>query len=102
MAYEVRVSKKALANLRHIYQAIRVIHSPLAEDWFLGLEAAIFSLENLPQRNPVTPERADLRHLMYGDKPRSYRILYAIDEAKLIVHVVQIRHWARGPMRSSK
>jgi len=100
MAYDVRISKRALTNLRNIYQAIRVVHSPVAEDWFIGLEAAIFSLEHLPQRNPITPERPNLRHLMYGDKPRSYRILYSIDETKQIVNVAQIRHWARNSMRA--
>ena len=57
MAYDVRLSRRALTNLRNIYQAIRVVHSPVAEDWFLGLEATIFSLEHAPQRNPITPEQ---------------------------------------------
>jgi len=100
MAYDVRVSKRAVANLRHIYQAIRVVHSPLAEEWFLGLEEAIFSLEQSPQRNPAAPERPNLRHLMYGDKPRAYRILYSIDEARQIVNVAQIRNWARNSILS--
>ena len=98
MAYEVRLSKRAITNLRHTYEAIRVDRSPLAAKWFRGLEKAIFSLEELPQRCPIAPERPNMRHLLYGDKPRAYRILYSIDEARLIVNVAQIRHWARQPL----
>ena len=100
MAYGVKISKRAVTNLRNIYRAIRVVHSPVAEDWFVGLEAPIFSLEHLPERNPIAPERPKLRHMMYGDKPRAYRILYSIDEAKQIVNVAQIRQRARNSMRA--
>jgi plasmid stabilization system protein ParE len=98
MEYEVRLSKRAEANLRHIYSAIRVDRSPVAANWFRGLEAAIFSLESLPQRCPITPEKPNVRHLLYGDKPRAYRILYSIDESRQMVNVAQIRHWARRPL----
>ena len=98
MAYEVRISQRAVRNLRNVYSAIRVVHSPVAEVWFRGLEAAIFSLETVPLRCPVTPERQNLRHLMYGDKPRAYRVIFSIDERKQVVNIAQIRHWARKPI----
>ncbi len=98
MEYEVRLSKRSIQNLRNIYISIRAVHSPLAEDWFRGLEAAIFSLEEMPHRCPITPERPALRHLLYGDRPRAYRVIFSIDEAKKIVNVAQIRHWARKPI----
>jgi hypothetical protein len=89
------MSKRTKANLRHIFKAIRVIHSPVAEEWFRGLELAIYSLESLPQRHPLTGEGTEIRHLLYGSKPRRYRVLYKVAEAKLVVNVVQIRHWAQ-------
>ncbi|HEX9202188.1 MAG TPA: hypothetical protein VF865_21700, partial [Acidobacteriaceae bacterium] len=55
-----------------------------------------------PARSPVTPERAHLRHLLYGNKPHTYRILYSIDEEERIVNVAQIRHGARRPLISAK
>lgn len=102
MAYEVKIAKKAEANLRHIYKAIRVVRSPVAEDWFRGLEAAIFSLDRHPLRHPLTGEKPNLRNLLYGRKPRRYRVLYSIDEARQVVNVVQIRHWARHRLDTSK
>ena len=99
MAYEVRLAKRAINDLRHIYKAIEADTSQAADLWFRGPESAIFSLETHPARGTVAPERPHLHHLLYGNKPHVYRILYSIDENKKIVYVAQIRHGARRPLK---
>lgn len=60
MAYRVDISLPALADAEEIYLWLKE-HSPdRAGDWYEGLLAAIFSLENYPERCPVAPESADI------------------------------------------
>ena len=55
------------------------------------------SLDEKPQRCPVTPENNSLRHLLFRKKPHVYRIIYTIDERAGVVRVLHIRHGARAP-----
>ena len=97
MAYRISLAREAVADLEHIYQYIQADDSLSAANWYRGLEAAILSLRQLPQRCPITPERATLRHLLYGKKPHIYRIIFAISESESTVNIAQIRHGARKP-----
>ena len=99
MAFEVRLATRAINDLRHIYKTIEAETSLAAEAWFRGLESLIFSLETLPARGPIIQKRTHLRHLLYGNKPHIYRILYTIDERANIVNIAQIRHGARRPLK---
>jgi plasmid stabilization system protein ParE len=98
MAYEVRLTRRAIGDLRHIYQNVEAETSVAADTWFRGLEAAIFSLEDDPARGAITRERPRLRQLLYGNKPHVYRIIYSISESERRVNVAQIRHGARRPL----
>jgi hypothetical protein len=82
MAYEVRLSPRAILDLVFTYQKKNVVDSPPAETWYLGLRDLIFSLESLPYRGPHARGRPTLHQLLYGDKPHVYRILYAIDASQ--------------------
>jgi len=48
--------------------------------WFSALEDAILSLTEFPERCPLAPEDAsfpfEVRHLLYGNSPHVYRILF--------------------------
>lgn len=52
--------------------------------WFADLHDAIASLAELPARCPLAPENAafpfEVRHLLYGQKPHVYRILFTIED----------------------
>jgi len=61
--------------------------------WYRGFREAILSLEEHPDRCPVTPENANLRHPFYGYKPYFYRVLYRVKRRKP-VDVLHIRHGA--------
>jgi plasmid stabilization system protein ParE len=95
MAYLVNVTARAERDLADIYAAVDVEHSEAAFRWFNGLERAVLTLEETPARCPMTPEDRDLRHLLYGNKPHIYRVIYRITEKHKQVDVLHIRHGAR-------
>jgi toxin ParE1/3/4 len=86
---------RAEADLDEIFLFIRATVSPPAERWFVGLLDAIASLDHHPQRHPVAHEDNALRHLLYGNKPHIYRVIFFIDEAGQRVEVLHVRHHAR-------
>ncbi len=49
MTYEVRLSPQAVSDLRYLYEEKQVETSHHAAVWFIGLEAAVFSLESMPR-----------------------------------------------------
>jgi plasmid stabilization system protein ParE len=90
---------RAKLDLEDIYAALGAEHSEAAFRWFGGLERAVFTLEEHPARCPVTPEDASLRHLLYGNKPHIYRVIYRIVEEREQVDILHIRHGARQSFR---
>jgi toxin ParE1/3/4 len=96
MAYRVELTNRAGRDLRQIYRQIRAEDSERAIAWFNGLETAVYSLSEHVSRGPTTPENKKLRHLLYGNKPHVYRIIYRVNERAQIVKVVHIRHGARN------
>jgi hypothetical protein len=54
--------------------------SESAFTWFNRLAEAIYSLERFPERGPVTSENKNLRYLLFGKSPNTYRIIYALDK----------------------
>ena len=55
-----------------------------------------------PHPLPVTPEDRHLRHLLYGKKPRVYRVIFEIDEPHRVVKVLTIRHGARQEFKTDE
>lgn len=98
MTYHVSITSRALRDLRYIYRRIEAETSLQAADWFTGLEEAIYSLEQHPNRAPTIPEDSTLRHLLYGKKPSIYRIIFEVTERTRRVDVLHIRHGARDKM----
>ena len=100
MAYRVELTLLATRDLDYLYQRISAVESPLAVRWVNGLERAISSLERFPRRCPVAIESKKagrpLRHLLYGAKPNTYRILFELDDTRKVVSVITIRHARMG------
>ena len=69
--------------------------------WFAALQDAIASLAEFPERCPLAPENStfpfEVRHLLYGNKPHVYRILFTVVDK--IVYVLHIRHSRRQPLK---
>ncbi len=98
MAYLVELSIRAEQDLHDIYERISADDSAVAACWFSELEEAIYTLETLPRRCPITPEskktKGGLRHLLYSSKRDVYRVIYEIYESDKLVSVITIRHAA--------
>ena len=78
VAYLVNLTSRAQRDLTHLYGEINASHSDAALKWYRGLKEAILTLEEQPNRCPVTPESDKLRHLLYGHKPHVYRAIYRV------------------------
>jgi len=83
-----------------LYESIHAKDSDTALNWYLGLKKAILSLKAHPKRCPVIRENARLRHLLYGQKPYIYRVIYRINEKHQEVEILHIRHGARKQLKS--
>jgi toxin ParE1/3/4 len=100
MAYLVRTLPRAERDMEAIFEYIRGLTSPPATKWFLGLIDAIEGLAEHPHRHPVTMEDPALRHLLYGNKPHVYRIIYSIGIAAQRVEIIHVRHHARDAFKT--
>jgi toxin ParE1/3/4 len=101
MAYLVRIASRAERDLVSLYEEINAPNSAAARGWYRGLKQAILSLAERPHRCPVTPENKKLRHLLYGEKPHLYRVIYRVEGRRRQVDVLHIRHGARRKFRAS-
>jgi plasmid stabilization system protein ParE len=101
MAYLVNITLRAERDLEHLYEEINVAGSDAARKWYDGLKRQILTLEKLPNRCPVTPEKTALRHLLYGRKPHVYRVIFRVIEKRKVVEVLHIRHGARKKLQAS-
>ncbi|WP_433983478.1 type II toxin-antitoxin system RelE/ParE family toxin [Tunturiibacter empetritectus] len=87
---------RAERDLEAIFLYIQAESTPPADKWFRGLVEALESLAHHSQRNPIIAEDRTLRHLLYGNKPHIYRVIYSIDVSNAEVNVVHVRHRARN------
>jgi toxin ParE1/3/4 len=101
MAYLVKISLRAEYDLETIYGAVNAEFSDAVFRWFNGLELALFTLEEIPARCPLTPEDPQLRHLLDGKKPHVYRVIYRVVEKYKEVEILHIRHGARQAFERS-
>jgi len=61
MAFRVELTRRARRDLAAIYDYIEASSSTQAFRWFNGLNDAILSLENRPERGRMTRENSRLR-----------------------------------------
>jgi toxin ParE1/3/4 len=102
MPYLVRLADRALRDMGAIYEFINAEASERAFAWFNDLAREIYSLERFPERGALIPESKKLRHLLFGQKPNTYRIIYALDKRHRVVSVLHIRHGARVPLSAKE
>lgn len=102
MEYSVRLTDRAFRDMEAIYEFIEADTSEGAFRWFNNLTEAVRSLAQFPERGAVTPESRKLRHLLFGKKPDTYRIIYTIDKRNRAVNILHIRHGARAPLHTKQ
>jgi plasmid stabilization system protein ParE len=100
MAYVVNITLRAEPDLEVLYQQIHAADSEAARKWYMGLKKQILSLEEQPNRCAVTPERRNLRHLLYGRGHGVYRVIYRVVERRKVVEVLHLRHGSRKRFRA--
>jgi plasmid stabilization system protein ParE len=104
MTYRVELAGRAIRDLEILYVEKNAAESQVAARWYNGLEEAIYALATYPYRCPVASEtrkiKRKLRHLLYGNKPHVYRVIYEIDERRQTVRVLTIRHGARRKVKA--
>lgn len=99
MAYRVEIARSAEAELEELYlwAAARAPHQGVK--WFNGLEEAILSLDQHPDRCQVALESVDpaqpVRVLNYGRRPHVYRVFFAVDHVAKVVRVLHVRRGIR-------
>ncbi len=84
-----------------IYEFIHAEASENAFAWFNDLAREIYGLERFPERGATIPESKKLHHLLFGKKPSTYRIIYALDKRNHVVNILHIRHGARAPLSAN-
>lgn len=106
MTYHVELADRAVRDLETLYVEKNAAESQAAARWYNGLEEAIYALATYPYRCPIVSEtrtvKRKLRHLLYGNRPHIYRIIYEIDERRQTVWVLTIRHAARRKVKASE
>ena len=104
MAYRVVISPQSKADIADVF-AYLVRHGATesAKKWVSQIEKEMFSLDEMPNRFPVSPESSkflfEIRQLIFGKGSGTYRIIYRIDEALLEVHVLTVRHASSDEMK---
>jgi toxin ParE1/3/4 len=101
MAYLVNLTDRAERDFASLYREIDAEGSDAALKWYRGLKEAILSLEELPLRCRLTPEKAQLRHLLYGNEPHVYRVIFRVVEKQKRVDVLHIRHGVRDRLKAA-
>jgi plasmid stabilization system protein ParE len=101
MAYLVKITSRAGRDLARLFQEINAEHSDAAFKWYWGLKEAILSLQEHPNRCPVTRKKGALRHLLYGRRPHIYRVIFRIMGKQKCVEVLHIRYGARRRLKPS-
>jgi len=102
MTYRVEFRPRAEQDLETLFRYL-IQEAPLSGRlWINGLEAAIYSLRELPERCPIarpfSRQGVEVRLLLYGRRPHAYRIFFRVEGST--VAILHIRHGARlGPKR---
>ena len=104
MKYRVIIQPPAATNMDEAYRWIAERAPDSAVKWFKGLEAALQTLTDFPQRCPLADEsRAfgmEIRQFVYGKRVGVYRVLFTIVQDA--VHVLHVRHGRQRRLRRGK
>jgi plasmid stabilization system protein ParE len=107
MTYKVKLTAPAEDDAYAAFERIREVSPDAARRWLIGLFQAIFSLDEMPRRCPMIPEAdeigREIRHLLYGKRTATYRVIFDIDEESEegpCVRVLRIWRGSRDRIRS--
>jgi plasmid stabilization system protein ParE len=93
--YHIILNPSVYQKLENIFSHIAIESPKLAIEIIDGIEKAIMSLSDMPERFTIVPEKIiyknyQVRHFFYK---RSFRIIYTIDND--MVRILDVRHGAQ-------
>ncbi|MBC7926968.1 MAG: type II toxin-antitoxin system RelE/ParE family toxin [Bryobacteraceae bacterium] len=94
MNFRIEISPRAERDGEEISEWLLMHHAgETGLQWLAGMSREIASLETFPKRCALAPESRyfvfEVRQLLYGRKPHSYRILFTIEAD--VVYILHIR-----------
>ncbi len=93
MQFKVIITPSAKADVFEINAWLLENFTDVAESWIWGLSQTIISLSKFPKRCPISSESeafdVEVRQIIYGKKPHTYRILFSIQNEK--VYILRVR-----------
>jgi plasmid stabilization system protein ParE len=97
MAYRVKFRPRAEHDLETVFRHLVQEAPRRGSQWVSGLEDAIFSLREMPERRFIVRQfsrsTVAVRQLLYGRYPHVYKVYYTIESET--VWILHIRHGAR-------
>ncbi len=105
--YEIILSEPAEADIEAIRHRLFLRSPDAAVRFQNGVESAIVSLSQMPNRCAVAPDNNRLEHstrqLIYRDGAAAYRILFSVfderEASSAFVRVLRIRHGAQQALK---
>ncbi len=93
MQFQVIITPSAKADIFEINTWHLGNYPDAAESWLWGISQAVTSLSKFPERCAISAESEAfdviVRQLIYGKKPKTYRILFSIQGEK--VYILRVR-----------
>ena len=100
MSFAVHVARRAEQDIEAAYQWLRERDESAAAVWLDGLEVALESLSEHPERCGLAIESRvfdqEIRQLLYGKRTRKYRVLFCVEDKT--VYVLHVRHPRQAPV----
>lgn len=88
--YKVNITKPALEDIEQLFSYIQKDAPHASKNWLTDLQRDISTLEDMPLRNPKTPENKefpfDIHHIIFRKK---FRILYTIKANQVFILYVR-------------
>lgn len=97
--YSITINPSAYLKLEEIFDYIALQSPKIALDIIKGIEKQIMSLEKIPERFSIVPEKISyktyqVRHFFYK---KSFRIIYVVSD--LEVRILDVRHSAQDYLK---
>lgn len=100
VTYRITISEEAMAELQAIYTYLKVNESEaIANKVREGLLEAIDSLASMPHRHSLVREIQHEDIIFRRVLRWSYKIIFVIEEAEVVVRVVAVVHSKQNPTR---
>lgn len=100
MVFQVELARTAERDIEVTYEWLKQRNPRQADRWFRNLMNKLATLQDKPHRCALAVENdnfsEEIRQLLYGKRPQTYRVLFIIREE--IAYVIHVRHSKQAPL----